>query len=44
VPEVVDTGTVVITTEPGSLASMLAGNGLVFLIRKGIRQRLPQTS
>lgn len=44
VPEVGDTGTVVITPEPGSLALMLAGIGLVFLIRKGIRQRLPQTS
>jgi hypothetical protein len=32
-PEVVDTGTVVITPEPSSLVSMLAGVGLVFLMR-----------
>jgi hypothetical protein len=43
VPEVVDTGTVVITPEPSSLALILAGFGLVFLMRKVIRHRLPQT-
>jgi hypothetical protein len=44
VPEVVDNGTVVITPEPGSLALLLAGVGLVFLMRKVMGHRLPQTS
>ena len=42
--EVADTGTVVFTPEPGSLALMLAGFGLVFMMHKVMGHRLPRTS
>jgi hypothetical protein len=43
-PEVADAGTVAFTPEPSSLALMLAGVWLVFVMRKRIGQGLPQAS